>query len=90
MDGEGFTNLVGAPTGEVETQNFIDLLSRTKAEGIAGSVPGLSAITPLNPFQIGVSYFPGGIGAVLKALNSKGLATVLAEPNLTVRSGRTG
>ncbi len=89
-DGEGFTNLVGAPKGEVETQNFIDLLSKTKAEGIAGLIPGLNAIAPLDPFQLGVSYFPAGIGAVLRALSSQGLAKVLAEPNLTVRSGEKG
>lgn len=90
VDGEGFTNLIGAPTGEVTTENYIDLIDKTKAEGIAGSVPGLSAIAPLDPFQIGVSYFPAGIGVVLKALSSKGLAKVLAEPNLTVRSGEKG
>jgi len=89
-DGEGFSNMVGAPSGEVETENFIDMFAKTKAEGIAGLVPGISAITPLDPFQLGVSYFPGGIGAVLKALSSKGLAKVLAEPNLTVRSGEKG
>jgi len=89
-DGEGFTNLVGAPSGEVQTTNFIGRGVSTKAEGIAGNVPGISAITPLDPFQIGVSYFPAGIGAVLKALTSKNLAKVLAEPNLTVRSGEKG
>ena len=88
--GEGFTNLVGAPSGEVETTNFIGRGVSTKAEGIAGNVPGISAITPLDPFQIGVSYFPAGIGAVLKALTQKGLAKILAEPNLTVRSGENG
>jgi pilus assembly protein CpaC len=88
--GEGFTNLVGAPSGAVDTDNFIGPGITTHAEGIAGNVPGLSAITPLDPFQIGVSYFPGGVGAVLKALTSKGLAKVLAEPNLTVRSGEKG
>lgn len=89
-DGEGFTNLVGAPSGPVETENYIDMLAKTKAEGIAGNIPGLSAITPLDPFQIGVSHFTSGIGAVLKALTSKGYAKVLAEPNLTVRSGEKG
>jgi pilus assembly protein CpaC len=89
-DGEGFTNMVGAPSGEVETENFIDMLQSTKGEGIEGLIPGLGGIKPLDPFQIGVSYFPGGIGAVLKALTTKGLAKILAEPNLTVRSGEKG
>ncbi len=88
--GEGFTNLVGAPSGVVETTNFIGRGVTTKAEGIAGNVPGLNAFAPLDPFQIGVSYFPAGIGAVLKALTQKNLAKVLAEPNLTVRSGEKG
>jgi pilus assembly protein CpaC len=39
---------------------------------------------------LGVSYFPGGIGAVLQALSSKGVAKVLAEPNLLVKSGQEG
>ena len=89
-DGEGFTNMVGAPSGDVETENFIDMFDSTKGEGIEGIIPGLVGIKPLDPFQIGVSYFPGGIGAVLKALTTKGLAKVIAEPNLTVRSGEKG
>jgi pilus assembly protein CpaC len=88
--GEGFTNLVGAPSGEVVTQNFLGPGVTTRAEGIAGSVPGLSAIAPLDPFQIGISHFPSGLGAVLQALASKGYAKILAEPNLTVRSGERG
>ncbi len=89
-DGEGFTNLIGAPSGAVDTTNFLGRGITTHAEGIAGSVPGLSAISPLDPYQIGVSYFPSGIGAVLKTLAQKGLAKILAEPNLTVRSGENG
>lgn len=87
---EGFTNLVGAPSGSVDTQNFVDGLARTHAEGIAGNMPGLASITPLDAYQIGVSYFPAGIGAVLKALENKSLAKILAEPNLVVRSGEKG
>ncbi len=89
-DAEGFTNLVGAPSGEVDTENFIGRGISTHGEGIMGILPGLGGITPLDPYQIGVSYFPGGIGFVLKALSSKGLAKILAEPNLTVRSGEKG
>jgi pilus assembly protein CpaC len=39
---------------------------------------------------LGVSYFPGGVGAVIQALASKGLAKVLAEPNMLVKSGQEG
>ena len=88
--GEGFMNLIGAPSGEVDTLNFLGPGVSTHAEGIAGNVPGLSAITPLNTFQLGVSYFPGGVGTVLNALQRDGLAKVLAEPNLVVRSGEEG
>jgi len=90
--GEGFSNLIGAggaPSGVVNTENFIGPI-KTTAEGIAANIPGLSAITPLDPFQLGVSYFPGGIGAVLKALTTQNLAKVLAEPNMVVRSGGKG
>jgi pilus assembly protein CpaC len=85
-DGEGFTNLVGAPSGEVETENFIDMISKTKAEGIAGNVPGLSAIAPLDPFQIGVSFYQRH-GGCSQGTHLKGLGRSLPEPNLTVRSG---
>jgi pilus assembly protein CpaC len=89
--GEGFTNLAGGVAkGPIDTFNFIGQGISTHAEGIAGNIPGLSAIAPLDPFQLGVSYFPAGVGAVLKALSQKGLAKVLAEPNLTVRSGEKG
>lgn len=88
--GEGFSNLVGAPSGRVTTENFIGPGITTEAEGIAGNVPGISAIKPLDPFQFGVSHFPSGVGVVLKALSEKGLAKILAEPNLTVRSGERG
>jgi pilus assembly protein CpaC len=40
--------------------------------------------------QIGVAHFPSGVAAMLKALASKGYAKILAEPNLTVRSGEQG
>jgi pilus assembly protein CpaC len=89
-DAEGFTNLVGAPSGVIDTDNFIGPGISTHGEGITGTMPGLAGIKPLDPFQIGVSYFPGGIGVVLKALTTKGLAKVIAEPNLTVRSGEKG
>ncbi len=42
------------------------------------------------PAQIGVAHFPSGVAAVLKALQTKGYAKLLAEPNLAVRSGEKG
>jgi pilus assembly protein CpaC len=47
-------------------------------------------LASLGAFQAGVSYFPAGIGAVLQALSTKGLAKVLAEPNLLVKSNQEG
>jgi pilus assembly protein CpaC len=85
--GEGFTNLVGSPT----TQNVT-----VAPPGINGGGPpglkgsGLGGFDPLESFQVGVSYFPAGIGAVLQALSTKGLAKILAEPNLLVKSGEQG
>jgi pilus assembly protein CpaC len=58
--------------------------------GIAGNAPNLDTFDPLGAFQTGVSYFPGGVGAVLKALATQGFAKVLASPNLVVRSGESG
>lgn len=86
---EGFSNQVGAPTGELTIRNP-DGSIRSQATGIAGPIPGLAAINPLDPFQAGVSLFKPGVGAVLKALVTKNLAKVLAEPNLLVRSGQEG
>lgn len=95
---EGFMNLIGAPTGGgvAPTTSAIvggsSVLTQSPAvgTGIAGNVLGLGAFNPLDMFQFGVSYFPAGIGAVIQALNTKGLAKILAEPNLLVRTGERG
>jgi pilus assembly protein CpaC len=77
---EGFSNLVGSPSST----------SQGSSTGISGTTPGLGSFNPLDNFQLGVSYFPGGVGAVLQALTTKNLAKVLAEPNLLVKSGQEG
>lgn len=91
---EGFTNLVGAPvpvTTTLTTSRATGSSSVTGAPGINGGGPsGLGGFDPLETFQLGVSYFPAGIGAVLQALSTKGLAKILAEPNLLVKSGEEG
>lgn len=79
--GEGFTNLVGAP-GSSSIASGVS--------GISGNKPSLGSFDPLDAFTAGVSYFPAGVGVVLKALSTKGLANILAEPNLLVRSGEEG
>ena len=57
---------------------------------ISGTSSALGAIPQLAAFTAGVSYFKSGIGAVLNALTTKGLAKILAEPNLLVKSGEKG
>lgn len=87
---EGFSNAAGVgpfPNGSLQP-NFPN-------DGIAGNTPGLGALNGvkeagLDAFQLGVSVFKPGIGALLKALVTKNLAKVLAEPNLLVRSGQVG
>lgn len=86
---EGFSNLVGAPSGELTIRNP-DGSIKTQATGLAGPIPGLASISPLDPYQLGVSVFKTGISAVLRALVTKNLAKVLAEPNLLVKSGQVG
>ncbi len=91
MSGEGFSNLIGAPQGgatitNTNTQTTIS----TSGTGIVGNIPGLGSFNPLDAFQAGVSYFPSGVGAVLKALESKGFAKILASPDMVVRSGESG
>lgn len=93
LSAEGFSNLVGAPsttTTTIAAGGTTVTTTSGGAGGIAGNVPGLGPFTPLDPFQAGVSYFPSGIGVVLKALASKDLAKILAEPNMVVRSGEEG
>jgi len=86
---EGFINQVGAPVGELTIRNPDGSL-RSQATGIAGPIPGLASFTPIQGYQFGISAFKQGIGAVLKALVTKNLAKVLAEPNLLVKSGQVG
>ena len=80
---EGFLNLIGAPSSNSSS-------SSTSNSGIVGNAPGLGSFNPLDAFTAGVSYFPGGVGAVIQALTTKGLAKILAEPNLLVKSGQKG
>jgi len=91
--GEGFSNLIGAPSSATTTTTSGGATSTATfsgTPGVAGSSAGLGSFNPLDVFQAGVSYFPGGIGAVLQALSTKGFAKILAEPNLMVKSGQEG
>jgi len=91
--GEGFSNLIGAPTSATTTTTSGGATSTATfsgTPGVAGNSAGLGSFNPLDVFQAGVSYFPGGIGAVLQALSTKGFAKILAEPNLMVKSGQEG
>jgi pilus assembly protein CpaC len=92
MSAEGFSNLVGAPQGgsTVVTSGGATTITSGTGTGIAGNVPALGTYNPLDAFQAGVSYFPSGVGFVLKALESKGFAKILASPNMVVRSGELG
>jgi len=90
---EGFSNIVGAPTSTTSTTTSGGATTTSTVNGnpgIAGNALGLGSFNPLDAFQVGVSYFPAGIGAVLQALSTKGLAKILAEPNLLVKSGQEG
>jgi len=84
--GEGFSNMVGAPDGVTFTRDGL----KADPPGIAGDIPWMGAISPLSPFQLGGSLYKSGIGGVLRALATKNLAKMLAEPNLLVASGKEG
>jgi pilus assembly protein CpaC len=73
-NGEGFSNMIGSPNGSI-------------GSAIASAVGNFS---PLDAYTMGITHFPSGISAVLKALSTKGLAKILAEPNLVVKSGQKG
>lgn len=85
---EGFYNTIGAPGSGSSSSSGTGTSS--SGSGIMGNVPGIGGISPLNAFQLGVSYFPSGIGSVIQALVTKGHAKILAEPNLLVKSGQEG
>jgi pilus assembly protein CpaC len=90
---EVFTNVIGAPSSATTTTTSggaTTTATFSGTPGIAGNGAGLGSFNPLDAFQVGVSYFPGGIGAVLQALSTKGFAKILAEPNLLVKSGQEG
>jgi pilus assembly protein CpaC len=82
-----------ATTGQTTSTVFVDGVPFTVTSGTTttGVGPGLGSfnLSRLSP-QIGISYFPIGIGAMLKALQEKGFGKILAEPNLVVRSGEIG
>jgi pilus assembly protein CpaC len=86
---EGFINLAGAPSSTGTTGTTGTGLPGGST-GIVGNAPGVGSFDPLDAFQLGVSYFPSGVGVVLKALQEKGFGKILAEPNLVVRSGENG
>lgn len=76
---EGFSNLLGtAPTGGIGS-----------AAGSAVA-SALGNFNPLDVYTMGVTHFGSGISTVLKALVTRNLAKVLAEPNLLVKSGQRG
>lgn len=92
---EVFTNIVGAPTGGSTVSNTSTSSTGTSMQvgtgtGISANVAGLGSFNPLDGVQVGAAFFKGGVGAVLKALVTKGYAKVLAEPNLLVKSGQEG
>lgn len=87
-DGEGFSNLVGAPDAGPTLQSLGGI--QNDPPGIAGNAPWIGAIGPLANYQLGGSLYKAGLGAVLKALATRNLAKVLAEPNLLVNSGKEG
>jgi len=94
--GEGFTNLVGVPSGgaTVSTTSTSSLGGVSQqvgtGTGISGNVTGLGSFNPLDGITLGGAFFDAGVGVILKALATKGYAKILAEPNLLVKSGNEG
>lgn len=93
--GEFFTNMAGAPSGGSTVSTTSTGPGGTSQQvgtgiGISANVAGLGSFNPLDGVQMGAAYFKGGVGAVLKALVTKGHAKMLAEPNLLVKSGQEG
>jgi pilus assembly protein CpaC len=75
---------VGRSVTQTVTGAGTGTATSTTSSGIGGF--DINNVTP----QIGLAYFPGDIAVVLRALAAKGYGKILAEPNLTVRSGEEG
>lgn len=91
LNAEGFSNLVGVPSGAaINSTSSSGGTTSTNATGIAGNIPGLGSYNPLDAYTMGISHFPSGVGVVLRALATKNLAKILAEPNMVVKSGEKG
>jgi pilus assembly protein CpaC len=75
-------------TTTVVTGGTATVGSTTATAGIGPGLTGfdMNTLTP----QIGIAHFKSGLAAFIKALAEKGYAKILAEPNLTVRSGESG
>jgi pilus assembly protein CpaC len=86
--GQGYSNLVGAPDSGATLMNKDGIKNETP--GIDGIQPWMGAFAPLSAYQLGGSLYKSGLGGVLKALVTKDLAKILAEPNLLVKSGQEG
>lgn len=92
--GEGFSNLVGVPTGgAIASTTSTTSLGGVSQQvgtgtGISGNVAGLGSFSPLDGVTMGAAFFDAGVGVILKALSTKGYAKILAEPNLMVKSGQ--
>ncbi|MBI5560339.1 MAG: pilus assembly protein N-terminal domain-containing protein [Deltaproteobacteria bacterium] len=76
---EGTGGLIATPKGTLGGAAGVDM---------GPSIEGfdLAKVTP----EIGVAHFPSGVALFIRALQEKGLAKILAEPNLVVRSGEKG
>ena len=71
----GFGNTIGS----ISTNQFTPTVPT-----IAGSTGTIGSVSPLNLF----AFYPGiNLGATIQALEQKGLAEVLAEPNVLAKNG---
>ncbi|MGC2616271.1 MAG: type II and III secretion system protein, partial [Terracidiphilus sp.] len=72
----GFGNTIGT----ISTNQYTPTVPQLSG----GSTPTLNNVNPLNLF----AYYPGiNLGVTIQALEQKGLAEVLAEPNVMARNG---
>lgn len=73
----GFGNTIGG----ISTNQYT---ATSVTPGVGGAAPSLSSVNPLNLF----AFYPGiNLGVTIQALEEKGLAEVLAEPNVMAKNG---
>ena len=87
----GISWIIKGNSAEAIIADFVASPSGIIGGGARRILPGINGfdLTSNTP-EIAVAHFPSGVAAFIRALQQKGLAKILAEPDLVVRTGEVG